>query len=80
MAMENDAQAKILEKLEEQERKIDKITRSIHIMRQVAMWRFVILIFVFIILPVVGITIALPKLNELLEGIINAVNTSNQKL
>ena len=53
-------ETEILAKLEENERKLDEIRKSVERMRKYFLWTLVLSI-VFIVLPLVGLIFAIPK-------------------
>ena len=57
----------ILKKIEEQEKKLDEIYRSVEKMRKYFLWTLVITVAV-IILPLIGIVILLPQFLSLYGG------------
>ena len=53
-------ETEILAKLEENERKLDEIRKSVERMRKYFLWTLVLSI-VFIVLPLIGLIFAIPK-------------------
>lgn len=59
----------ILQKIEEQSRKIDEMYRSVEKLRKYFLWTLIITV-VMIILPIIGLIIAIPQF-------LNIYNTGN---
>ncbi|MCF7845398.1 MAG: hypothetical protein K9M12_01365 [Candidatus Pacebacteria bacterium] len=57
----------ILKKIEEQDQKIDEINNNVKKIKKVLFWKFIITLIV-VILPIIGISIAIPKFLEALTN------------
>lgn len=51
----------ILEKLEDQDKKLDEIRRSLERMRRYFFWKFIITV-IIITLPIIGVSFFIPKI------------------
>lgn len=58
---------KILRKIEEQDRKLEKIYNSIEKVRKYFLWTFIITVAVFI-LPLIGLLFVIPKFLNILSS------------
>jgi hypothetical protein len=57
----------ILEKIKEQDQKIDEINNNVKKIKKVLFWKFIITLIV-VVLPIIGISIAIPKFLEVLTN------------
>jgi hypothetical protein len=57
----------ILKKIEEQDQKIDEINNNVKKIKKVLFWKFIITVIV-VVLPIIGISIAIPKFLEVLTN------------
>ncbi|MEA2092754.1 MAG: hypothetical protein U9P61_02180 [Patescibacteria group bacterium] len=55
----------ILEKIKEQDQKIDEINNNVKKIKKVLFWKFIITV-VVVIFPIIGISIVIPKFLETL--------------
>jgi hypothetical protein len=55
----------ILEKIKEQDQKIDEINNNVKKIKKVFFWKFIITV-ILVVLPIIGISLAIPKFLETL--------------
>jgi hypothetical protein len=58
----------ILNKIKEQDEKLDEIISNIKRIKKVLFWKFIITL-VLVILPIIGISFAIPKFLEMLTSV-----------
>jgi hypothetical protein len=55
----------ILEKIKEQDQKLDEINNNVKKIKKVFFWKFIITV-ILVVLPIIGISLAIPKFLETL--------------